>query len=143
MTVLATIQDVYVELSKPHYDWMFVAVLLLSELMLGTFIILKVPYTEIDWVAYMQEVDIWWKEGEYDYRKIYGSTGPLVYPAGFLYLFRALQYATNHDILTAQVLFLGFYLMTQGIVMVMYNMALQQQRTQFWEDATTDDEINQ
>jgi alpha-1,3-mannosyltransferase len=103
----------------------------LGELMLGTFIILKVPYTEIDWVAYMQEVDIWWKEGEYDYRKIYGSTGPLVYPAGFLYLFRALQYGTHHDILTAQKIFLGFYLMTQGIVMMMYSMVLRQQRTQF------------
>jgi alpha-1,3-mannosyltransferase len=73
MTVLATIQNVYVELSKPHCDWLFVAVLLLGKLKLGTFIILKVPYTEIDWVAYMQEE---WLEGEYDYRKIYGPLDP-------------------------------------------------------------------
>jgi alpha-1,3-mannosyltransferase len=76
MTVLATIQNVYVELSKPHCDWLFVAILLLGKLKLGAFVILKVPNTEIDWVAYMQEVDFWWLEGEYDYRKIYGPMDP-------------------------------------------------------------------
>lgn len=40
--------------------------------------------TEIDWVAYMQEVGGWWS-GEMDYTKLGGDTGPLVYPAGFLY----------------------------------------------------------
>jgi alpha-1,3-mannosyltransferase len=131
MNIVALMQHVYVELAKPRYDRLFVAMLLIGELMLGTLIIFKVPYTEIDWVAYMQEVDIWWKEGEYDYRKIYGATGPLVYPAGFLYLFRALQYATDGDIPTAQIIFLGFYMMTQAIVMIMYSTVLRQQRTQF------------
>jgi alpha-1,3-mannosyltransferase len=145
MTAMAMMQNVYVELAQPHYDWLFVTLLLLGELMLGTLIISKVPYTEIDWVAYMQEVDFWWKEGEYDYRKIYGATGPLVYPAGFLYLFRALQYATDQDIPTAQIIFLGFYIMTQAIVMIMFSIVLrqqrqqQQQRTQFARVATSTD----
>ena len=46
--------------------------------------------TEIDWVAYMQEVE-GVVNGTYDYTKLQGDTGPLVYPAGryllFLYLY--------------------------------------------------------
>lgn len=130
MTVLATIRTAYAELAKPRYDRPFVALLLLGELLLGTLIVLKVPYTEIDWEAYMQEVDLWWKGGEHDYRNIYGGTGPLVYPAGFLYLFRALQYVADGKIPAAQVVFLGFYVTTQAVVMMMYSMVLQRQRQQ-------------
>ena len=39
------------------------------------------PYTEIDWVAYMQEVG-GVISGERDYSLLKGNTGPLVYPAG-------------------------------------------------------------
>jgi alpha-1,3-mannosyltransferase len=49
-----------------------------------------VPYTEIDWEAYMQEVD-GYRGGERDYLQIRGGTGPLVYPAGFLYLYDGLR----------------------------------------------------
>jgi hypothetical protein len=37
--------------------------------------------TEIDWIAYMQEVG-GFMGGELDYTKLRGDTGPLVYPAG-------------------------------------------------------------
>ncbi len=37
--------------------------------------------TEIDWIAYMQEVG-GFMGGELDYLKLKGDTGPLVYPAG-------------------------------------------------------------
>lgn len=37
--------------------------------------------TEIDWVAYMQEVE-GVVNGTWDYTKLRGDTGPLVYPAG-------------------------------------------------------------
>ncbi|KAG7354387.1 mannosyltransferase [Nitzschia inconspicua] len=131
MIIPSTIQKVYVELANSTYDWPFVVLLLLAELLLGTIIILKVPYTEIDWEAYMQEVDFWWIEGEYDYRNIYGGTGPLVYPAGFLYLFRVLQYVTDREIPKAQVLFLGFYVATQAVAMILYNLTLRQTRKQF------------
>ena len=41
-----------------------------------------------------------------------GDTGPLVYPAGFVYLYSGLYYLTDHgnDIAHGQVLFVGFYL---------------------------------
>jgi hypothetical protein len=45
------------------------------------------PDTEIDWVAYMQEVG-GFLDGERNYMALRGDTGPLVYPAGFLYLYR-------------------------------------------------------
>ena len=126
--MVSFLKKTYVELAQPKYDLLFIAALLFAELGLGALIIWKVPYTEIDWEAYMEEVDWWWQEGEYDYRKIYGGTGPLVYPAGFLYLFRVLQVITNRDIYMAQWVFLGFYLATQAVVLAIYNMILQQIR---------------
>ena len=58
--------------------------------------------TEIDWVAYMQEVS-GVLDGERDYSKLRGDTGPLVYPAGFVYLFAVLKYITQERIFPAQV----------------------------------------
>jgi alpha-1,3-mannosyltransferase len=64
------------------------------ELTLNIFIIEKTKYTEIDWRAYMQEVE-GFLVGERNYTLIQGDTGPLVYPAGFLYVFSILRYLTN------------------------------------------------
>lgn len=57
--------------------------------------------TEIDWIAYMQEVKSY-LVGERNYENMYGDTGPLVYPAGFVYIFSILYWLTNQgvDILT-------------------------------------------
>ncbi|KAJ1485426.1 ALG3 protein-domain-containing protein [Baffinella frigidus] len=49
----------------------------------------EVPYTEIDWVAYMQEVG-GVISGERDYSLLKGNTGPLVYPAGFVWFYSGL-----------------------------------------------------
>lgn len=80
--------------------------------------------TEIDWVAYMQEVE-GWLGGEYDYTQLRGDTGPLPYPAGFLYVFAALRWATNdgQSIWAAQWIFLGIYLATVAAVLVIYGRA--------------------
>lgn len=43
--------------------------------------------------------------GERDYRNLKGDTGPLVYPAGFLYVYSFLQYVTGGDVYPAQVSF--------------------------------------
>lgn len=42
-------------------------------------------------------------DGERDYTKLSGDTGPLVYPAGFLYIFTMLKYVTGGEVITAQV----------------------------------------
>jgi len=47
--------------------------------------------TEIDWKAYMEEVE-GVENGEYDYAKLKGGTGPLVYPGGFVWIFMMLKW---------------------------------------------------
>jgi len=126
-TKLSWWERYYVKLAESSWDIPFMGGLILAELILSTLIVWKIPYTEIDWIAYMEEVDFW-KDGEYDYRKIYGNTGPLVYPAGFLYLFGFLQWITNREIPKAQITFLGFYILIQTVVMTLYTLVLRQLR---------------
>lgn len=61
-------------------------------------------------------------DGERDYTKIQGNTGPLVYPAGFLYIFAVLKWMTNNgtNIFAAQCIFGGVYILTQAVVMALY-----------------------
>jgi alpha-1,3-mannosyltransferase len=42
-------------------------------------------------------------QGELDYAKLKGDTGPLVYPAGFVYLFSWLQQLTGGSVEAGQV----------------------------------------
>jgi hypothetical protein len=44
--------------------------------------------------------------GERDYRNLKGDTGPLVYPAGFLYIYSAFLYLTGGQVYPAQVIFI-------------------------------------
>jgi alpha-1,3-mannosyltransferase len=80
--------------------------------------------TEIDWKAYMEEVE-GYLNGERDYRLIQGSTGPLVYPAGFVYIFTGLRYLTNNgtDIFKAQNIFLFIYIINLAVVLILYRKA--------------------
>lgn len=77
--------------------------------------------TEIDWTAYMEQVTQF-VNGERDYPKIEGGTGPLVYPAAHVYIYTGLYYLTNKgtDILLAQQLFAVLYMATLGVVMLSY-----------------------
>ncbi|KAK0636828.1 glycosyltransferase family 58 protein [Bombardia bombarda] len=95
--------------------------LLLADVLLCSLIIWKVPYTEIDWIAYMQQV-AQFVSGERDYTKIKGGTGPLVYPAAHVYTYTGLYYMTSEgkDIFLAQELFAVLYLVTLAVVMACY-----------------------
>lgn len=64
-------------------------------------------------------------DGERDYTRIEGGTGPLVYPAAHVYTYTALYYATDNgtNILRAQVIFAGIYLATLALVMACYRKA--------------------
>ncbi|NXQ96405.1 ALG3 mannosyltransferase, partial [Sagittarius serpentarius] len=77
--------------------------------------------TEIDWKAYMEEVE-GFANGTLDYTQLRGDTGPLVYPAGFVYIFLGLYYATGRgtDIRLAQYLFAGLYLLNLLLVFRIY-----------------------
>lgn len=80
--------------------------------------------TEIDWIAYMQQVKQY-LDGECDYTVIKGDTGPLVYPAAHLYIYSALYRITDggKDILVAQIIFTALYLGVLSLVMACYRMA--------------------
>lgn len=80
--------------------------------------------TEIDWVAYMQQIKQF-VAGERDYTKIEGQTGPLVYPAGHVFIYRGLYSLTEEgtNILTAQLIFAVLYIFNLAIVMACYRAA--------------------
>ncbi|KAK4188135.1 glycosyltransferase [Podospora australis] len=95
--------------------------LFLADALLCAVIIWKVPYTEIDWIAYMEQVSQF-VSGERDYTKIRGGTGPLVYPAAHVYIYTGLYHLTSQgrNIFLAQQLFAVLYMVTLAVVMACY-----------------------
>ncbi|KAL1832917.1 hypothetical protein ACET3Z_002568 [Daucus carota] len=93
--------------------------LILADALLVALIITYVPYTKIDWDAYMSQVS-GFLGGERDYSKLEGDTGPLVYPAGFLYVYSAIQFLTGAQVYPAQVLFGFLYIANLGIILLVY-----------------------
>ncbi|XP_058700149.1 dol-P-Man:Man(5)GlcNAc(2)-PP-Dol alpha-1,3-mannosyltransferase isoform X1 [Poecile atricapillus] len=108
-------------LLEPRYTPLVAACLCLAEGGVNLWVIRRVPYTEIDWKAYMQEVE-GFANGTLDYTQLKGDTGPLVYPAGFVYIFLGLYHATGRgsDIRLAQYLFAGLYLLNLLLVFRIY-----------------------
>lgn len=96
--------------------------LLIAEVLVNIFVIERVRYTEIDWKAYMQEVE-GFLNGTLDYSKLRGDTGPLVYPAGFVYLYSVLYYATAYgaNVKLAQYVFAVLYIATLLLVFRIYD----------------------
>lgn len=78
--------------------------LVVFQFILSLLIIWKVSYTEIDYKTYIQQVKIF-LNGERDYSRIAGDSGPLVYPAGFLYIYSVIYYICKDSILYGQLVF--------------------------------------
>ncbi|KAI3647011.1 hypothetical protein MP228_007232 [Amoeboaphelidium protococcarum] len=98
------------------YSFILPLLLLMLESASSLLIIRNVPYTEIDWKAYMQEV------GQYlggcrDYSLMKGDTGPLVYPAGFVYIYSLLFQLTDagQNIRLAQYIFACLYVVSLAL----------------------------
>lgn len=102
----------------PLVSWLILA----AELVLNLFVVRNVSYTEIDWKAYMQECE-GFLNGTTNYAELRGDTGPLVYPAGFVYIYSALYFITSHgqNIRLAQYIFVGIYLLQMGLVLRLYS----------------------
>ncbi|ESO99386.1 hypothetical protein LOTGIDRAFT_231054 [Lottia gigantea] len=108
----------------PNYAIPAMFLMLMSEIVVNVLVIHKIKYTEIDWRAYMQEVE-GFINGTYDYMLLKGDTGPLVYPAGFVYIYTALYYITDHgvNIRLAQYIFAILYILTLLVVFDIYRWA--------------------
>ncbi|KAH0512611.1 Dol-P-Man:Man(5)GlcNAc(2)-PP-Dol alpha-1,3-mannosyltransferase [Microtus ochrogaster] len=109
-------------LREPRYTLLVASCLCLAEVGITFWVIHRVAYTEIDWKAYMAQVE-GVLNGTHDYTQLQGDTGPLVYPAGFVYIFMVLYYATGQgtDIPMAQNIFAVLYLVTLLLVFLIYH----------------------
>ncbi|XP_067945552.1 dol-P-Man:Man(5)GlcNAc(2)-PP-Dol alpha-1,3-mannosyltransferase-like [Watersipora subatra] len=114
-------KSAYAAIFDPTQATVAMVLLLLAEAFLNVFIIRAVKYTEIDWVAYMQEVE-GVINGTYDYTLLKGDTGPLVYPGGFVCVYTVLYYLTDlgTNIRLAQYIYMFFYLLTIILVFNIY-----------------------
>ncbi|CAK7348285.1 unnamed protein product [Dovyalis caffra] len=97
----------------------FALALIFMDALLVALIIAYVPYTKIDWDAYMSQVT-GFLGGERDYTNLKGDTGPLVYPAGFLYVYSAIQYITGGEVYLAQILLGILYIINLSIIFFIY-----------------------
>ncbi|XP_052014725.1 dol-P-Man:Man(5)GlcNAc(2)-PP-Dol alpha-1,3-mannosyltransferase isoform X1 [Apodemus sylvaticus] len=115
-------QERYLLLREPRYTLLVASCLCVAEVGITFWVIHRVAYTEIDWKAYMAQVE-GFINGTHDYTQLQGDTGPLVYPAGFLYIFTGLYYATDRgtDIPVAQNIFAVLYLVTLVLVFLIYH----------------------
>jgi alpha-1,3-mannosyltransferase len=106
------------------YFWWIVGVpILIGETVFGVAIVNRVAYTKIDWDAYMEEVEGPMERGEFNYANLRGETGPLVYPAGFVWIYGLLRWIAGgdgSDVRAAQYVFLGFYVLTSAVVLSIY-----------------------
>lgn len=106
-------------------SWNLVKLLIVIELFINIFVVKHVKYTEIDWSTYMVQVGKVFNSTNYnfDYTQIDGPTGPLVYPAGHLYIFYLLKELTDEgtNILAAQYTFVAIYLAQLILVYKLYS----------------------
>ncbi|EDW58723.1 lethal(2)neighbour of Tid protein [Drosophila virilis] len=95
--------------------------IVLAEAVINVLVIQRVPYTEIDWQAYMQECE-GFLNGTTNYSLLRGDTGPLVYPAAFVYIYSGLYYLTGQgtNVRLAQYIFACIYLLQMCLVLRLY-----------------------
>ncbi|GAB0493329.1 hypothetical protein MMPV_004609 [Pyropia vietnamensis] len=96
------------------------AALIIADMAMAVVVSRAVPYTEIDWAAYMEQVRTA-AAGERNYRAIRGGTGPLVYPAVFLYVYAAL--AALPSAAAVGVAFAVLHAATVGLYVAAYRRA--------------------
>lgn len=106
---------------NPTQLWFVATLIIATELVVNVLVVERVPYTEIDWKAYMQECE-GFLNGTFDYSQLRGDTGPLVYPAGFVYIYSLLYFLTSQgtNIILAQYLFIVIYLLQLVLVLRIY-----------------------
>jgi len=114
------------------YWW--IGLLLVGDFILNILIIKFIAYTEIDWIAYMQEVAGVIEDGNWDYSQLKGDTGPLVYPAGFVWIYAVFYFVTSKgsNILLAQYLFAGLHTIFIAVLLILYKQIAEAIKMPAW-----------
>ena len=118
MKITKTTTSNIIQKMDAYTEKLLIPSLLLMEILITSIIIQKVPYTEIDWSTYLQQVNLY-LNGERDYVMIRGDTGPLVYPAGHLYFYSFLK---DFSIYEAQWFFGVLYVLNAFVVFRIYEI---------------------
>ncbi|KAF8652752.1 hypothetical protein AX16_004249 [Volvariella volvacea WC 439] len=115
------LQWVHALLTDRKYFWILAALVVVGDFVLTQLIIHFVSYTEIDWETYMVQVEVY-RKGQLDYSKILGPTGPLVYPAGHLWIHDFLYALTNrgHNVYLAQQIYAALYVVSLTLLCAIY-----------------------
>lgn len=114
------------------HSWRLIKFLLFVELLINLFVIKYVRYTEIDWSTYMHQIKLIFnptpsksliENFNFNYTQIDGPTGPLVYPAGHVYIFYIFKLLTEGgtNIVSAQYLFMLIYMAQLYLVYKIYS----------------------
>ncbi|KAI0780777.1 mannosyltransferase [Trametes elegans] len=111
-------------LTDPGYFTTLAALVILGDTVLTQLIIRFIPYTEIDWETYVYQLELYLK-GERDYALITGPTGPIVYPAGHVYVHQLLYTLTNSgtSLWKAQEIYAALYLASLTLTAAVYKQA--------------------
>ena len=96
--------------------------LVVGEAALCALIIEKVAYTEIDYATYLEQAGAVTAGGARDYADIRGASGPLVYPAGHVWLYAAV--GRLGSLRRAQYAFGALYVLDALVVALIYASAL-------------------
>ncbi|KAK6458134.1 Dolichyl-phosphate-mannose-glycolipid alpha-mannosyltransferase [Scheffersomyces xylosifermentans] len=113
-------------IDNPEANRVIAPVIVCLTSVVAKYVIAHVPYTEIDFVTYMQQIKLI-NEGEIDYNEIYGDTGPIVYPAGFVQIYQWIGSMTNggERISTAQTIFSSLLTFTTILALIATTMTPQ------------------
>ena len=93
------------------------AALVVGEALITSLVVWKVPYTEIDYATYLEQAALA-TAGERDYARIRGAQGPLVYPAGHVWLYALVGRLPRPKV---QALFGAFYVLDALVMARIYS----------------------